>query len=79
MSSKVNEKKVHSIETDIKATTFEEPFQIILSRVVKSFPEVLRIKSRPDIYTRAKNIPFQERHPIFKGLMKLEFQDSLLK
>lgn len=30
-----------------------------------------------DIYTGAENIQFKNRHPIFKALMKLEFEDVL--
>ena len=30
-----------------------------------------------DIYSGAEQIPFKNRHPIFKALMKLEFEDAI--
>jgi hypothetical protein len=30
-----------------------------------------------DIYTGVENIQFKNRHPIFKALMKLEFEDVI--
>lgn len=32
---------------------------------------------KPDIYLSNDIIPFKERHPIFKTLMKLEFEEVL--
>ena len=77
MSSKVNEKNTSAIEQDLNNDRSEEPFQLVLFRIVKSYSEVLRISSRPDIYTGEETIPFQERHPIFKAFMKLEFKDAI--
>lgn len=33
---------------------------------------------KPDIYLSNDIIPFKERHPIFKTLMKLEFEEVLI-
>ena len=33
----------------------------------------------PDIYTGDERIQFTQRHPIYKTLMKLEFEDVLRK
>lgn len=32
---------------------------------------------KPDIYLSNENLPFKERHPIFRTLMKLEFEVAL--
>ncbi len=37
--------------------------------------EFISVKS--DIYTGIENIQFKNRHPIFKALMKLEFEDVI--
>jgi len=75
MSSKTDEKKDHPLEPEVRH--YEEPFPLALARLVKPFSELMCITSRPDIYTGEESIPFQERHPIYKALMKLEFQDLL--
>ena len=33
--------------------------------------------SKPDIYSGTEKIQFNNRHPIFKALMKLEFEDII--
>ncbi len=35
------------------------------------------IKELPDIYSGEENLRFDNRHPIYKTLMKLEFEDVL--
>jgi hypothetical protein len=44
-------------------------FEIKLHPVVK--------KEKSDIYTGGEMIQFKNRHPIFKALMKLEFEDVI--
>jgi len=31
----------------------------------------------PDIYEGYEKIPFQDRHPIYKAMMKIEFEQAL--
>ncbi len=37
----------------------------------------LNKQEKPDIYLYNENLPFKERHPIFRTLMKLEFEDVI--
>lgn len=44
----------------------------------KEFPEDSEyIKEVSDIYSGEETIGFNNRHPIYKTLMKLEFEDTL--
>jgi hypothetical protein len=52
---------------------------MILNKRFNSFSqEVTRSKiSKPDIYSGAEKMQFNNRHPIFKALMKLEFEEVI--
>ena len=75
MSFKIKEKKEHNINPnyDQKGLDFRET----LSQIVQSYASIFTIKKKPDIYSGKENIPFDQRHPIFKSIMRLEFQDDI--
>ena len=49
----------------------------IANQEVKNKIKTRFISLNSDIYTGAENIQFKNRHPIFKALMKLEFEDVI--
>lgn len=55
----------------------EKPIDIILSEIVIPLSEVMEKKSIPDIYEGYEKIPFSQRHPIYKAMMKIEFEEVL--
>jgi hypothetical protein len=68
MSSNIKEKKEHP---------FDLEFHKMLSQIVQPYSSLFAIKERRFIYSGEETIPFCQRHPTFKTLMKLEFQDAL--
>lgn len=52
---------------------------MILKKDFNSFSQDVRRSklNKPDIYSGAEKIQFNNRHPIFKALMKLEFEDVI--
>jgi hypothetical protein len=68
MGSKIRENK------DYK---FDVKFHNLLSQIVQPFSSLFIIKEEDYIYSGEETIPFSQRHPTFKSLMKLEFQDVL--
>ena len=53
-------------EQDYKLQRFIIPFSTFIPR-----------RSAEDIYTGKEKIPFKERHPIYKAILKLEFEDAI--
>jgi hypothetical protein len=75
MSFKVKEEKELKISPVkfIKALGFYET----ISQIVQPYSKFFAVNKRKDIYSGDETIPFSQRHPTFKALMKLEFQDAL--
>ncbi|MFX0058664.1 MAG: hypothetical protein ACFE85_15990 [Candidatus Hodarchaeota archaeon] len=47
------------------------------SKAVISYSEFFKKQIRQDIYVGNENIPFNKKHPIFKSLMRVEFEDAM--
>lgn len=41
------------------------------------FSTFIQSKRTSDIYTGYEKIPFEDRHPIYKAILKLEFEDVI--
>jgi len=41
------------------------------------FSSIIKRKRVNDIYTGNEKIPFKDRHPIYKALLKLEFEETI--
>ncbi|MEJ2295637.1 MAG: hypothetical protein P8Y23_12845, partial [Candidatus Lokiarchaeota archaeon] len=52
-------------------------FHKMLSQIVEPYPSLFAIKEKDFIYSGEESIPFTQRHPTFKTLMKLEFQNAI--
>jgi hypothetical protein len=55
----------------------EKPLKLILSEIIIPFSSVIEQQSYPYIYEGDEKIPFQQRHPIYKAMMKIEFEEAL--
>jgi len=53
----------------------EAPFNI--SNSVIGFSNFFKNSRREYIYNGSEKIPFKNRHPIFKSLMTIEFEDAM--
>lgn len=50
--------------------------EYILSQMFIPFSELLDKNYDSDIYTGEERIAFEKRHPIYKALMRIEFEDA---
>ncbi|TFG20573.1 MAG: hypothetical protein EU533_06015 [Promethearchaeota archaeon] len=48
-----------------------------LERIIIPFSTFMPRRSAEDIYTGKEKIPFKEHHPIYKAILKLEFEDAI--
>ncbi|MFW9782524.1 MAG: hypothetical protein ACFFFB_09605 [Candidatus Heimdallarchaeota archaeon] len=71
MSSGITKIKKH-LETEMNS---DLELVYILSKTLIPFSKLFDKKRDPDIYTGQEIIPFREKHPIFKALMRIEFED----
>ena len=49
----------------------------VLSKIVIPFSEVVGVSSAPDLYSGDERIPFEQRDPVYKSMMKQEFYDAM--
>jgi hypothetical protein len=59
-------------------TENEKLINKIFSDITIPFSEILKVNNLSDIYNGNEQMRFNERHPIFKALFKLEFEEALL-
>lgn len=48
-----------------------------ISKAVIPFSDVFNKKSKNDIYSGNESIPFRNKNPIFRSLMRIEFEDAM--
>ena len=70
MSLKIKEKKEQFFDIDLE-------FRKTLSQIVQPYSSLFAIKEKGFIYSGEETIPFSQRHPTFKTIMKLEFQNEM--
>jgi len=51
--------------------------KIILSKIIVPFSEIAKELSAPDVYSGCKNIPFENRDPFYKSVIRHEFADAM--
>ena len=54
-----------------------ETIELVISKIIVPFSEVLKASSAPDVYFGYEKIPFEKRDPIYKSIMKQEFFDEM--
>ena len=51
--------------------------KIILSKIVVPFSVIVKELGAPDLYTGCENIPFENRDPLYKSVIRQEFADAM--
>jgi len=51
--------------------------ETVLSKMVIPFSEVMGASSTPDVYLGHEKIPFEQRDPAYKSIMKQEFCNAM--
>ena len=51
--------------------------ELVISKIIVPFSEVLKTSSIPDIYFGYEKIPFEKRDPFYKSIMRQEFADAM--
>ncbi|MBY9016376.1 MAG: hypothetical protein KGD68_11835 [Candidatus Lokiarchaeota archaeon] len=54
-----------------------ENIDVILSKVIIPFSEVIGTSTVPDIYVGHEKIPFEKRHSLYQTIMRQEFMDAM--
>jgi len=77
MSSRITQKE----RTDIINIQLEneKPINEIFSDIIIPFSKIFKEDNSNNIYTGSEKMRFSERHPIFKALLKLEFEEVILE
>ena len=52
-------------------------FATVLSKMLIPFSEVTGASGAPDVYSGDERIPFEQRDPVYKSMMKQEFYDAM--
>ena len=51
----------------------------ILDKIVIPYSQFFKLHHEPDIYSGDEQITFEQRHPIYKALLKAEFEDAIIQ
>jgi len=54
-----------------------ESIELLIAKIIVPFSEVLKASGAPDVYFGYEKIPFEERDPIYKSIMKQEFSGEM--
>ncbi len=50
-----------------------------ISEAIITYSHIYKKSINNDIYSGNEQIPFRNRHPIFKSLLRIEFEDAIRK
>jgi len=75
-SGTIDKEKIEIIDLQIEN---EKSILEIISDISIPFSEFLNEQDSSDIYSGIEEMRFNERHPIFKALLKLEFEEAVLQ
>ncbi|MHA1508685.1 MAG: hypothetical protein ACTSO6_08285 [Promethearchaeota archaeon] len=51
--------------------------EIVLSKIIIPFSEVIKNSHIPDVYAGYEKIPFEKRYPLYKTILRQEFADAI--
>ena len=54
-----------------------ETMELVLTKILVPFSEILKSTSVPDIYSGYEKIPFEQRDPLYKSIMRQEFANAM--
>lgn len=52
-------------------------FDVVLSKIIVPFSEVIGNTTVPDIYAGHEKIPFKKRYPLYQAIMRQEFANII--
>ena len=65
------------LKTSKKNESIHSDLQYNPSKIVIPFSKFFSKQLREDIYIGNEKIPFKRKHPVFKALMRVEFEDAM--
>ena len=51
--------------------------EVVLSKIIIPFSEVIKTSGVPDVYVGREKIPFEKRDPLYQTIMRQEFVDVI--
>ena len=54
-----------------------ENLEVVLSKIIIPFSEVMGISGVPDVYVGHEKIPFEKRDPLYQTIMRQEFAGAI--
>lgn len=75
MSLEVDKNRKH--EPLIIEISNYETMELVLTNILVPFSDVLKSPSMPDIYSGYEKIPFENRDPLYKSIMRQEFGNMM--
>lgn len=77
MTVEASKKKEH--DPIIIEIMYYDNLDVLLSKIVIPFSEVLGFTNVPDIYDGHEKIPFEKRYPFYQTILRREFADAIKK
>ena len=68
---------VYNVENEKYEDLNLNQFNNELQKSIIPFSSIFKTKRINDIYTGNEKIPFKDRHPTYKALLKLEFEEAI--
>ena len=68
---------VYNVENEKYEDLNLNQFNDELQKSIIPFSSIFKTKRVNDIYTGNEKIPFKDRHPTYKALLKLEFEEAI--
>ena len=68
---------VYNVENEKYEDLNLNQFNDELQKSIIPFSSIFKTKRINDIYTGNEKIPFKDRHPTYKALLKLEFEEAI--
>ena len=50
--------------------------ETVLSKIIIPFSDIMGAKNAPDVYFGYEKIPFEQRDPVYKSMIRQEFADA---
>ena len=57
----------------------DNPHTKKITHIIIPLSNFFKLKQNDEIYSGNEYIPFRNRHPIFKSLMRIEFEDAIME
>ena len=74
MSLEASKKQEQEPEPIIIEIADYENIEVVLSKMIVTLTEVIGASRLPDVYVGYEKIPFEQRDPVYKNIMREEFK-----